>query len=93
MKDLSITDLFLARQWLTTIGSAGKVEHTRQVADRIIDVDKELWSRLMLGRSPWEGAKKYTIKDPDFEQTLEDLQKGKLNDLGASSGENSQGNT
>jgi hypothetical protein len=55
MEEKSILELLLIRQWLALFSNAThiKVEHVRKAAEKIIDVDKKLWSELISKDTPW----------------------------------------
>jgi len=74
LTQLSVADLLAVRQWLQmwTNSTTIQVEHVRIASSSIVEVDKELWARLISGNTPW-GMLESTIRfeDPDFEKTLE----------------------
>lgn len=78
---LSVADLLAVRQWLqvwinsTTI----QVEHVRMASSSVVEVDRELWARLISGNTPW-GVLESTVcfEDSDFEKTLESLRSSDL---------------
>lgn len=58
LKDLTMTELLLARQWLVAIqadvGIFSANEFNKMAHKRMKDVDQELWKRLVSGeRTPW----------------------------------------
>ena len=70
LTQLSVADLLAVRQWLQmwTNSTTIQVEHVRIASSSIVEVDKELWARLISGNTPW-GMLESTIRfeDPDFE--------------------------
>jgi hypothetical protein len=74
LTQLSVVDLLAVRQWLQmwTNSTTIQVEHVRVAASSIIEVDKELWARLISSNTPWGTAESIVrFEDPDFEKTLE----------------------
>ena len=59
LKDKTLTELLLIRQWIYSI-SVNSIDHSRQLADAQLDVDKELWSRILECESPWDDRKRYS---------------------------------
>lgn len=80
MKEFSTTELLLIRQWLALFSNTAsiKIEHVRDAAEAIANVDKELWGRLISAETPWgsmEASETITFEDDNFEQTLESISK------------------
>ena len=78
VKDFSTAELLLVRQWLALFSNTAsmKINYVRDAAASIIDVDKELWCRLISEDTPWGMCKApdlVVFKDDDFDQTLESL--------------------
>jgi len=58
LKDMTITELLLMRQWLATIqadiGIFSANNYNKMAYSRMKDVDQELWCRLVSDeRTPW----------------------------------------
>jgi len=74
LMQLSVADLLAVRQWfqMWTNSTILQIDYVRMAANSIIEVDKELWARLISSATPW-GTPESIIhfKDPDFEKTLE----------------------
>jgi len=76
LTQLSVADLFAARQWLQIWANSTTTtiqkEHVRVAASSVVEVDKELWARLISSNTPW-GLMESAIRfeDPNFEKTLE----------------------
>lgn len=61
---LSLTELFLMKQWVRGINNAGTSQNTRKIIDLGYDVDKELWKRLISEETPWDDMQRYSADPP-----------------------------
>jgi hypothetical protein len=59
LENKTVTELLLIRQWLYSV-NGNSIDSSRLLADAQLDVDKELWSRILGGESPWERRKRYS---------------------------------
>jgi hypothetical protein len=55
MKEKSMLELLLIRQWLTLFSNTTNIEskYIRQALKKIIDVDKKIWSEIISKDTPW----------------------------------------
>lgn len=63
LSELSLLELFEYRKWLSFVSDAGTVVHNRKIVDITMDVDKEIWHRMVDDNSPWEKVKRYSKDD------------------------------
>lgn len=78
---LSVADLLAVRQWLQgwTNSTTIEVGYVRMAADSIVEVDRELWTRLISNNTPWGTAESLIrFEDANFEKTLESLRSNDL---------------
>ena len=85
IKNFSILELLNIRSWLSmhTNSVAISTQYAHEANNLIIEVDKELWSRVISNNTPWGVVEKdlTEFKDDEFEKTLQSVRDGSINNF------------
>jgi hypothetical protein len=81
IKNFSTLELFNIRQWLLAHSNSVSIssQHVRDANSMVIEVDKELWNRIISNNTPWGLVERNGLfEDKEFEKTIQSVRDGSI---------------
>lgn len=82
LRNLSLNELLSARQFLIFYSNVTNIDgkYVRQASSTLVEVDKEIWARVISYETPWGqvNPRGFFFEDEDFDKTLEELSAGRF---------------